>query len=79
MSIICNNYLYSKVNSCYKYYDLLSKSVFMTNSVIPHFITKPEREQDKVQPGIGDLGLAGRDLRLDDRRPRPSRPLHQRE
>jgi hypothetical protein len=40
---------------------------------------KTEREQDKVQPGIGDLGVAGRDLRLDNRRPRPSRPLHQRE
>ena len=40
---------------------------------------KTEREQDEVQSGIGDLGLAGRHLRLDDRWPRPSRPLHQRE
>jgi len=40
---------------------------------------KTEREQDEVQPGVGDLGVAGRHLRLDDRRPRPSRPLHQRE
>ncbi len=47
--------------------------------LIPNFIIKTEREQDQVQSGIGDLGLARRDLRLDDRRPRPSRPLHQRE
>ena len=38
-----------------------------------------EGQQDEVQLGVRDPGPSRRDLRFDNRRPRPPRPLHQRE